>query len=132
VAFERIHRAGAVSLFLVVNNQAACRPRLFSGSEIDLEVALAAMEPAESARPIDGRSYCAAGVHEELAVLPLSGAHPPAQIVAPFFAPMLRARAEYSTTAELWAIGRASAAAWIARSLRARRHVLDEEMPLAA
>ena len=135
VDFSRIRDNDGVALFLAATNVAAGKPRLFSKAEIDLDTTLAAMAPLALTRTVDGQPYCAAGLYEELAILPLSGDHRPGEIVAAFFAPAMRARLMHSTTEDLWAIGRASAKAWMsARAFRARRRlpVLDDTTPLAA
>ena len=61
--------------FIAATNARSGALRLFAGREITHDAVLAAMSPEAAARAIGGDHYCAAGVHEEFAALPLLGEH---------------------------------------------------------
>jgi NTE family protein len=133
VDLGRLQSDDGVSLFVAASNALTGQPRLLSKRELGIDTVLAAMTPAASARAVDGQLYCSAGVHEELAVLPLTGDHRLSEIVTPFLTPARRARAARATVEDLWALGRSSATAWmVGPTHRARHRPLDEATPLAA
>ncbi len=144
IDFDRLRADAAVPLFIAATNARSGAMRLFSGREITLNAVLAAMAPEVAAREVGGVYYCAAGVHEEFAALPLLGEYRASEIIAPFLSPALGASHRSSgqparslTVARAWALGRASARKWIAarayRSYQRRTRMAgDRVLSLAA
>jgi len=140
IDFDRLGRDGIVPLFIAAMNVQTGALRLFAGREITLDVVLAAMSPEADTREVDGRHFCAAGVHEEFAALPLLGSHGGSSIVAPFMSPLRARHADRLTIEELdaaklrlfeneaaadesagplgvtkaWALGQLAARSWLA------------------
>jgi NTE family protein len=130
IDFDRLRVDAAVPLFVATTNAQSGAMRFFSGREITLNAALAAMAPEAAAREISGVHYCAAGVHEEFAALPLLGDHRSSEIIAPFLSPGRRAGS--LTVTRAWALGRVSARKWIAarayRSYQRRNRAAEDQI----
>lgn len=136
VDFAQIRASARFTFFVAAGNAMTEKPRLFSKHEVGIDVVMAAVAPLALARNIDGDLYCAVGVHEELAVLPLSADHRAQDVVAPFRAPSLRERNRQATAQQHFEVGRTAGIAWLAALARPSRHpqlpTIDHNAPLAA